>query len=698
MHRFFAIIFCALLLCVSMLTAPSAAARQSLSVDTGKVVASLVSSHDSVAAGQSFYVALETKLDDKWHTYWRNPGDSGEPVQINWVLPEGMQAGDIQWPLPKTLPTGPLVNYGFEGAPIFSVQFTAPANAAIGDILIIKAEFYYLVCYDVCIPEDGTLDILIEIGEPVLDDVWSAAIETALLETPRKVGVNGAIRNGDAVEMDFTDLPEGDFSQSYFFPFDQGIILHSEPQAGALSENGLRLTVAADYLWDETDMPETVSGVLTYDDNGTYRGVEVDLEVGASLGLGAIGGGASQGAFGGVTLWSAMIGAFLGGLILNLMPCVFPIISLKALSLSKSAHSERREARRLAWAYTIGVLVTFIALAIILLVIKSTGAKIGWGFQLQSSIVVAILALLLFVIGLNLLGLFEFGSRLQNTGASLTQKDGFSGSFFTGALAVIVATPCTAPFMAGAIGYALAQPALIMMAVFIALGLGFALPFLILGYVPVLLTKLPKPGPWMVRFKEFLAFPMFAASAWLVWVLSLQAGSRGILVVLISALLIAFAIWLLKGRTALTRILSGLALLMACLLPISLSSANNAARQAASTPLDTQVWSQEAVAQNLAEGRSVFVDFTAAWCVTCKVNERFVLNTQSVQEMFAQTDTAVLIADWTNKDDIIAAELERYGRAGVPLYLVFTPETGAEKGKILPQVLNYDVIKEALEQ
>jgi len=519
----------------------------------------------------------------KWHTYWRNPGDSGEPVQIQWVLPEGLTAGEIQWPLPRPIPTGPIVNYGFEGAPLFPVQFTAPANAKPGDILTLKSEFYYLVCKDVCIPENGETDILIEIGEPIVDDIWHAEIDAALTASPRKAGVNGAILKTDSAQMDFANLPEGDFSAAYFFTYDQGILLHSDPQNVQLGALGLRLTTGADYLWDEVDMPKTVSGILTYEDNGIYRGVEVDLAVGGrvDIGLAAIdksdrSGLGSSSAVGSVTLLSAIFGAFIGGIILNLMPCVFPIISLKALSLSQSAHSERGAARKSAWAYTVGVLATFILLAVVLLIIKSTGAMIGWGFQLQSPKMVGILALLLFIIGLNLLGVFEFGSRLQNTGANLTEKDGFSGSFFTGALAVIVATPCTAPFMAGAMGYALAQPALVMMLVFIALGFGFALPFLMLGYAPALLTKLPKPGPWMVRFKEILAFPMFAAAIWLVWVLSLQAGSDGVLIVLIAALVAALAIWLFKASATWAKLLAGLAVITALMLPMSLSTSSSA--------------------------------------------------------------------------------------------------------------------------
>ena len=393
---------------------------------------------------------------------------------------------------------------------------------------------------------------------------------------------------------------------------------------------------------------------------------------------------------------TAIIGALIGGLILNLMPCVFPVISIKALSIAKSAHGERAAIKREAWLYTAGVIATFLLLTLILLGLKAGGSEIGWGFQLQSPKVVAFLALLLFVIGLNLLGTFEFGSGLQNTGASLTQKSGAAGSFFTGALAVIVATPCTAPMMAGAVGYALAAPAIVTLAVFMALAIGFALPFLLIAYVPGLLAKLPKPGPWMARFKEILAFPMFAAAIWLVWVLSLQAGEDGVLAVLSAMLAAALAIWLLKRSTGFAKALGILSILAAIALPLTLSANTNVKADAAAK-LDAQVWSQARVDALIAEGRPVFVDFTAAWCVTCKVNEKTVLYKAKTQKLFEETNTAFLVADWTNKDDVIAAELAKYGRAGVPLYLVYSPQSqNSVSPAILPQILTYNVIKDAL--
>jgi len=661
-------------------------ASQSVPVDTGKVTASLVSSHDSVAPGQEFYIALRTVLDEHWHTYWRNPGDSGEPVQIEWELPEGVTAGDINWPLPRPIATGPIINYGFEGAPLFPVKFTVADDIAPGSVITIRSNFYYLVCKDVCIPEQGSATLPIAVSEPAEDTRGKTEIDAALAATPKRGSVQGGIKKiGESLEMSFTNLPQANFSKAYFFPYEQGILGHSEAQVITQGVNGLGLITKPDYIWDNAT-PKTFDGILTYEEDGQLKGVGEVMDIGAAS-------VSPKAVIGGVTLWTAIFGALIGGLILNLMPCVFPVISIKALSIAKSAHGERAAIKREAWLYTAGVIATFLLLTVILLALKAGGAEIGWGFQLQSPKVVAALAVLLFVIGLNLLGAFEIGGGLQNTGAELTQKSGALGSFFTGALAVIVATPCTAPLMAGAVGYALAAPAIVTLAVFMALAIGFALPFLLIAYVPGLLSKLPKPGPWMVRFKEILAFPMFAAAIWLVWVLSLQAGEDGVLFVLCAMLAVGLAIWCFKRKGIIGKVLGAVSVLAAIALPLSIT-VNAVAANLSAGKLEAETWSPARVAELQAEGRSIFVDFTAAWCVTCKVNEKVVLNKAKTQTLFKDTNTAFLIADWTNKDAIIAAELAKYGRAGVPLYLVYS--NNSVNPVILPQVLSHDVIKDAI--
>ena len=556
--------------------------------------------------------------------------------------------------------------------------------------MIFDADFYYLVCKDVCIPEQGKASLPIKVGNAEIDTRWDGEIKAALAATPKAGKMTGGIKkSGDNVIIGVENIPaRADLSAAHFFPYDQGVLGHSQAQIVTIGKQGLEISTQAEYLWDE-DLPETFSGVLAFTKNGERIGQEVTLNVGQTVDIGlAATKTAKKATIGGVTLWTAIIGALIGGLILNLMPCVFPVISIKALSIAKAAHGERAAIKREAWLYTAGVIATFLLLTFILLAFKAGGAEIGWGFQLQSPKVVGVLAVLLFVIGLNLLGLFEFGTGLQNTGSELTQKSGAAGSFFTGALAVVVATPCTAPLMAGAVGYALASPALITLAVFMALAIGFALPFLLIAYVPGLLSKLPKPGPWMERFKEILAFPMFAAAIWLVWVLNLQAGEDGVLYVLAAMLAAGFAIWCLKRTGGLAKAFAAVAILAAIALPISTHP------KQVNLVHETDAWSSERVSELQAEGRSIFVDFTAAWCVTCKVNEKVVLDQERTKKLFQDTNTAFLIADWTNKNDVIAQELAKYGRAGVPLYLVYNQNSVSPE--ILPQVLTYDVIRDAI--
>lgn len=682
-------------LCLFFATFAPGYAAESESVDTGKVVASLVSSNDSAAPGETIELALRTILDVGWHTYWRNPGDSGEPVQLDWQLPEGWEAGDITWPLPMTLPTGPIINYGFEGAPLFPVSVTVPETAEPGSVQTLTLDFYYLVCADICIPENGSATINMPIGESTKDPRWDILIQDAIDTAPKPAPISAAImQDGDEAILTLDNLPEGDFSNSYFFPFDQGIVAHSEPQNVTIGSDGVQIRVVADYAW-ENGLPDQITGVLSYQQNGLRTGSEIGVDVGETLDIGLIDEPGETRTFsaGSFTLIGAIFGALLGGLILNLMPCVFPVISMKALSIAKTAHGERAVIRREAWAYTAGVIATFLVLTLLLIALKAAGSEIGWGFQLQSPLVVGGLALLIFTVGLNLLGVFEFGTTFQNTGSGLTTKGGVRGSFFTGLLAVIVATPCTAPFMAGAIGYAVAQPVIVTVAIFMALAVGFALPFLLIAYVPRLLKVLPKPGPWMVRFKELLAFPMFAAAIWLVWVISLQAGPTGLLKVLSAMLLVALAVWAFKSNRSSVKAFAALMVVLAIF-------ATGSIRPDAPSAVDLtqEAWSPERVGELRAEGRPVFVDFTAAWCVTCKVNETVVLESDKTKQLFVDTNTAFLVADWTNKNDEIARELERYGRAGVPLYLVFPSGDNSVSAEVLPQVLTYDVVKDAIER
>lgn len=667
-------------------------------VDTGEVVGQVVSSHDVVAPGQEFYVAVSTVINDHWHTYWANPGDSGEPFDVSFELPSELSAGDIIWPLPKPIPTGPIVNYGFEGSPLFPVHFKVSDTARAGDVLEIKGLVYYLVCYDICVPEEFEFNLPITVGEPVTDNRWAANIRIAINDAPAASDLRATMRlDNETLVVDV--LTRDAVSNPYLFPYKPSLNNPSAPQSFAIGERGVQMSLEPGFVLDNGFKGDE-QFLLTYDsivDGQAVRaGHIITAQPGAALDIGAAAMPASVEGGASMTVLTALIGAFLGGLVLNLMPCVFPVISMKALSFARHAHDERSAIRAQGWLYTAGVIATFMLLTIVLLALKAGGTQIGWGFQLQEPWLVGLLALLVFAIGLNLIGAFEFGTGLQNVGGGLAAKEGAMGAFFTGALAVVVATPCTAPFMAGAVGFALAQPAIVTIIVFLALAIGFAAPFLLLSYSPALLAKLPKPGAWMERLKEILAFPMFGAAIWLIWVLSLQGGQSGLLKILMAMLLLGFAIWLMQ-RGKLWKIVGALAVLGAIALPFTIATASVTTALNLDAKLPKLEWSDAKVQALRAEGRPVFVDFTAAWCVTCKVNELGALADGKVVQAFNDTNTAFLVADWTNRNDAIATELAKYGRSGVPLYLYFAPDNKSVKGDILPQILTVNMLLKTLE-
>lgn len=671
-------------LCLSL----SAAASETEPTDTGRVVAQLVTSHDQIMPGDEFYVALVATMDPEWHIYWKNPGDSGEPVDIYWGETPKVNVGEIVWPLPAAIPTGPIVNYGFDGRVVFPMPVIAPENFNDGDIVSLDADITYLVCKDICIPEMAKLSVAVTIGEEILDDRWAYNIETALAEAPpqSEIGAGVALK-GSEISFEF-ELDPTDIEKAYFFPETPGMINHSAPQNLSLGETGLRLAVEAGFSLKDS-LQDPIKGILrTEKASGEVTGVWVTTRPDVTVSIGS----AAQpvaASVSGLTVFTALIGAFLGGLILNLMPCVFPIISMKALSFARHAHDDAGFIRKQGWLYVAGVLATFMALTIALLAFKAAGSSIGWGFQLQSPVVIGALAILFFAIGLNLFGVFDFNFGVENAGANLTSKGGNSGAFFTGVLAVIVATPCTAPFMAGAIGFALVQPALVTLIVFLALGIGFALPFLILSYWPSLLRRLPKPGPWMETFKQVMAFFMFGAVVWLLWVLSFQTDEGGLAKAMIALLAVGFAVFAMKKSGNLAKFATGASFLLATALVWSLHVG-----KLSETTLSKQAWSPETVSQIRSEDKAVFVDFTAAWCVTCKVNEQLVLN--GAGDLFEKYNTEFLVADWTNKNDQIANELAKYGRSGVPLYLLFPPGNNSVKAEILPQILTRPVLEDAL--
>lgn len=680
-------------------------------VKTPHVSSELVAQTSGAAPGSTLYLAVAQTLDKGWHTYWRNPGDAGEPTRITWTLPKGWRAGEIVWPAPTRLPVGPIMNYGFEGKVLLPVPIEIPAGAKVGQTAAIKAHVDYLVCAEVCIPggADLTLDVPVIAGAPPMNPEWGAAVATELADAPKPSGLDAAFQlAGGKLKLSVSGAPLAGTTgaDGYFYPYDDKLIDHGQPESIERGARGLTLTMTPGSAFTEGPPPRTASGVLSVDGKVYEVTANSGPAPAGSAGLGPVtastpgGGPGSKG-----NILVAAGSAFLGGLILNLMPCVFPILSMKGAALAGHGDQPSR-ARGHGLAFLAGVLATFIALAAALLAARAAGAAIGWGFQLQSPLVVATLSLVMLAAALNLSGLFEIGASLQGVGSNFAAAPGLAGSALTGVLAVIVAAPCTAPFMGPALGFALTQPAPVALAVFAALGLGFAAPFTVLAFSPSLMGRLPRPGAWMDVFRKALAFPMYAAAAWLAWVIAQQAGSEGLARLFAAGLALALAAWLFglaqraRAQGSGGRLAMALAALSAgaCIAAVAAGPQAMANTQQAQAPaagaIASEPFSPERLAALRGQGRTVLVNFTAAWCVTCQVNERLAFSSQQVASAFRRTGAAYLVADWTNRDPVIARALADQGRIGVPLYLVYG---AAGNPRVLPQLLTPATVSEALD-
>jgi thiol:disulfide interchange protein DsbD len=680
-------------------------------VNTGHLTAELVSEKQGIAPGETIHIALRQQIQKGWHTYWRNAGDSGEATRIKWTLPAGWSAGDFTWPTPHRLPVGPLVNYGYQDEVLLPLAVTAPANAKAGQTVTLTGAASFLVCAEICVPEDATLSIALPVtaGPAAPDAKWAGPIAKTLAAAPRPAADLAAVfekkTSGVALAVTGAPLKGADMAEAYFYPFESTVIDHARPQVVERGREGLTLTLTPGYDFQGENAPKALAGVLSVGGKAYEIAASPGSPPAGASGLGPppakVAGGSAGANLG---LASAAVFALIGGLILNLMPCVFPILAMKAASLAGHGGGAHAEARRQGLAFGGGVLATFLTLAGVLIALKAAGSVIGWGFQLQSPPVVAVLALLILAVALNLSGLFELGTSLQGVGSGLAGRGGLAGAFFTGALAVVVAAPCTAPFMGPALGWALTQPPVAALVVFAALGAGFAAPFVLVAFAPALLDRLPSPGPWMDAFRKALAFPMYAAAAWLVWVLTIQAGPDALVRILGAAVVVGLAAWLAgsaQRQAALGRrpvaLTAGAAVLVAGALfaavgpDYAVAGASGAAEK---SDLPYEPYSPARLAELRAEGRPVLVNYTAAWCVSCQVNDRVALSTRGVAAAMKAHNVAYLKADWTRKDADIAAELARYGRAGVPLYLVYGAD-GAD-GVILPSILTEGIVVKAL--
>ena len=675
-------------------------------VHTPQVRAELVAhAPDGVAAGKPLWLGLKIEHQPHWHTYWKNPGDSGLPTTLTWTLPAGVAAGDIQWPTPGRLPIGPLMNYGYEGTLLLPVAVSIPADFK-GSALDIKLRADWLVCKDVCIPEGG--DFALQVPAQTATAGHRALFDAARAALPQAVPgaqATAAVAGTDLV-VRVVGLPAAWQGLALgFLPETTGVINNAAPTQAAWKDGTWTARVPLDPQRSES--PTTMPVVLT--SAGQQAGLQVTAAVTtawpaaapAPAALPSLGDAQVSTPVppADVGLLLALLLALAGGALLNLMPCVFPILSLKVLGFAGHAN-DRKALLAGGLAYTAGVVLSFVALAALLLALRAGGEQLGWGFQLQSPAVVAVLAALFTLIGLNLAGLFEFGSVLPGSWAAARAQHPVVDSFLTGVLAVAVASPCTAPFMGASLGAALALPAWQGLAVFAALGLGMALPYLAASAWPAIARLLPKPGVWMVHFRTLMAFPMFATVVWLVWVLGVQVGVDGVAALLAVLLALSFVAWALGSPTLGPRARSGFGAAAVMLMIAALVWAAPALRQeaAAQAPAlgDTwQPWSPERVAQAQAAGQPVFVDFTAAWCVTCQFNKRTTLASTDVKAALQAKRVLLLRADWTRRDAAISAELTRLGRSGVPVYALYTP--GAAAPKLLSEILSVAEVRGALD-
>jgi thiol:disulfide interchange protein DsbD len=637
----------------------------------------------SIQPGASFTVGLHFRLEPGWHIYWKNPGDSGLPPRVGWQLPNGITAGDIEWPTPKRLPVGPLLDYGYEGDVLLPVTLKATPDLPETNAAELKGNLRVLVCRETCIPGKAALGLKLPVqkGPPAKIAANQQLFEQARASMPQPAPSAwkvAAKENGNQIVLSIQGASvKGNY---LFFPANPGEIENASPQLNTPLPSGIE--IALHKSGQSKQAPSTLEGLLLAPESaGSAQHTAYVINAPVKANSVSSAAQAAPPAQASQSLVLTMILAFCGGLILNLMPCVFPVLSIKTLHLLESAGKNHRVVRLSAVAYTLGVLVSFWVLVAALLGLRAGGRHLGWGFQLQSPPFVAFLCCLLFILGLSLAGLFEIGQSFVSVGSGLAQRRGYSGSFFTGVLATVVATPCTAPFMGAAVGFALSQTALACTLVFTAMAFGLASPFLLLALAPQMGRLLPRPGRWMETLKQFMAFPIFATVIWLLWVFGQQTDINALTQLLVALLVISAGGWVLSrwSRNRIASALASIAVLAATIFSVSMAATAKpevAARSNAANPGSGLAWepfTPEKLATYRANGKPVLIDFTAAWCLTCQVNDRVVFQSGDVRQRLKNTKIALLRADWTSYDPAITETLAQYGRSAVPLYVLYGP-------------------------
>ena len=680
----------------------------------------LLAETTNIVPGETAWLGIRLDPAEHWHTYWKMGGDSGEPTSLNeWIAPEGTSIGEIQWPAPYWLPfyDTDLVNFAYEKEILLPISVTIPADYE-GDSVELSTLAYWNVCDQICIPGEQRLNITLPVAEVAeLDASASQLFAASRAQLPI---VDHNIQSliavaGERVSLGF-ESPDplfADYTEAFFFPDQRRIIKPGPLRDVTIGDSLLQITHQQPRRMLD-DLSE-IYGVLVLENEQGERTAFDFVNPAAEanqttvMPLAAVdnsGAASGSGGVGGSVLLS-MLAMVLGGLILNLMPCVFPVLSMKALTFVKNHGAEERKQRMDGLAYTAGVISAFVVLATILVILRAAGERVGWAFQFQQPWFVAFMVYLFFMMALSLSGVFEIGTRLMGAGEGLTHKKGYKGSFFTGVLATTVATPCTAPFMGPALGFALTQSWPVAMLIFISLGFGMALPILLLSYYPVLSKYLPKPGAWMETFKQAMAFPLYASALFFLWVLGNQVGVMGMALVLGACILLAFAAWLYQQRFTMGPIMRGVnyavgtaAIVVAIYLTQTPFLQSAPIVQAATVDADGnstanyEVFSTQRLDELQAAGRPVFVNMTAAWCITCLANEKIALSTDQVIQSMADNDITYMKGDWTNEDPEITAVLDEFNRPSVPLYVLY-PGDSSKEPVILPQLLTPDMVSEA---
>lgn len=657
-------------------------------------------------AGNTVWVGLQLTHQPHWHTYWKNSGDSGQPTALSWTLPAGVLAGEIAWPIPRKLPIGDLANYGFDGTVLLPVPLTITPDfkpSPLNPQLDIKLQASWLVCRQECVPQEGEFALQLPVKSSIA--LHAGEFESAFAAAPRvSAGSARMTAQGRQLKVQVSDLPADWVGKTLeFFPETPEVIEVAAPWTQ--SWQGTQWTASVPLATHQSARPDAMPVVLVAELAGQRRGVAVTAKLDGVWAAAPVQPGAALPSVASpqslpaaplqTSFWLALLGALLGGMILNLMPCVFPVLAIKLMSFARHADDQRGH-RISGLAYSAGVVLSFVALGGLMIGLRSAGEQLGWGFQLQAPAVVAALAVLFTVIGLNLAGLFEFGQFVPGKFASLEAKNPSVNAFLSGILAVAIASPCTAPFMGASLGLALGLPAAQALLIFASIGVGMALPYLAASASPALARKLPRPGPWMETFRHAMAFPMFATVVWLVWVLGQQTGIDGAGALLALLVALALVIWALtlRGRSRWPAAIISIALLA------GLASAIGQNVLKLAEPAGTlvagerwQPWSPGKVEQLLANGTPVFVDFTAAWCVTCQYNKKNALANAEVLADFDAKKVSLLRADWTRRDPTITAALAALGRNGVPVYVLYA---AGQTPVVLSEILSVRELRQAI--